>query len=174
MITPARHLVVALSALWLVAGAAAQQALDLSTSMTNDEVGMTIYYPPSWGVATYPGLNQIEFYDGPTLFIVDAFPVDMIPYDSLDELLDFAAADIEAQLADVSLSPFEAGQVGGLDTLGIAYVGSDEGMRVRGGLLVMADDTYAYLIYFDTLEERYAELEPTFMAMLARFELHRD
>jgi len=60
-----------------VASADTSSTVDLPTSMTNAVAGFTISYPPSWVVTTSTGANRIDFNDGLTFVIVDAFALDV-------------------------------------------------------------------------------------------------
>lgn len=151
------------------AGAQEASGVDLSTTMTNDEVGFTIAYPPTWGVTTYPDANQVDFDDGPTFVIVDAYELDALPVREPADLLEFALVDLETFVSDLEVTTLPDRRVGGLDAVGIDYTGADEDLEVRGVMLVMADERYAYVINFEAPAELFDANEPTFEAMLESF-----
>ncbi len=165
-------LTVALAAAALLHSASADtsSALDLPTTMTNDEAGFAMSYPPSWGVTTYTGANQIDFNDGLTFVIVDAIELDALPTSDPAALLQLLVDDLQAFLSDLEMTDLPGQVVGGLDAIGIRYTGTDEDLDVRGTVLVMADERYAYLINFEAAAAEYASYEATFHAMLASFQ----
>jgi len=156
-----------------VASADTPSAADLPTSMTNDDVGFTISYPPSWAVTTYTGANQIDFNDGLTFVIFDAFDLDILPVREPAALLELVVEDIQFFLTNLAMTELPTQAVGGLEAIGVSYTGTEDDLDVRGAILVMADERYAYLINFEEPAELYASYEPTFWAMVASFARHR-
>jgi len=153
-----------------VASADTASAVVLPTSMTNDEVGFAMSYPHTWGVTTYDGANQVDFNDGLTFVVVDAFELDALPVRDPAALLELLVDDLQGFLGDHEMTDLPAQVVAGLDAIGIGYTGSDDGLAVRGTVLVMADERYAYLINMEAPADRYASYEPTFSAMVASFQ----
>jgi len=153
-----------------VASADTSNAVDLPTTMTNDEAGFAMSYPPSWGITTYTGANQIDFNDGLTFVIVDAIELDTLPFSDPDALLQLLVDELQSFLGGFEMTDLPSQVVGGLDAIGISYTGTDEDLDVRGTMLVMVDERYAYLINFETAADRYASYEATFSAMVASFE----
>jgi hypothetical protein len=96
--------VLAAAALLHVASADTASAVELPTSMTNDEVGFAMSYPPSWGVTTYGGASQIDFNDGLTFVIVDAFELDALPVRDPVALLQLLVDDLQAFLGDLEMT----------------------------------------------------------------------
>ena len=152
-----------------VASADTSSAVDLPTSMTNDEVGFSIAYPPSWGVTTYPGANQVDFNDGSTFVVVDAFELDALPTRELAELRGLILEDLEFFIGDLDVSDLPDQVVAGLDAIGIEYTGTDGELQVRGVMLLMTDERYAYVLNFEAPVASFASNEPTFSAMTASF-----
>ena len=152
-----------------VASAQTEGAVDLPTSMTNDEVGFSIAYPPSWGVTTYPGANQIDFNDGPTFVVVDAFELDALPSRELEALRELILEDLAFFIDDLDVTGLPDQVVAGLDAIGIAYTGADGELQIQGVMLLMTDERYAYVINVEAPAEAFASYEPTFAAMVASF-----
>lgn len=169
---PSTLAAVALAAILSFASADASAAVDLPTRMTNDEVGFTISYPPSWVVTTYPGSNQVDFDDGPAFLVVDAFPLDILPVREPGAVLAAVAEDLRHFVSNLVVTDLPTRVVGGLDAFGIDYTGTEDGLDVRGTLLVMVDQAYAYMISFEAPVDRFAAHEPTFWAMVASFQRH--
>ena len=163
-------LALAAATLLHVASADTSSAVDLPTTMTNDEAGFAMSYPPSWGVTTYTGANQIDFNDGLTFVVVDAIELDTLPVADPAVLLQLLVDELQAFLTNLEMTDLPAQMVGGLDAIGIEYTGTDEDLDVRGTVLVMVDERYAYLINLEAAADEYASYEATFDAMVASFQ----
>lgn len=164
-----RVLGVAIVAILSSAFAATHAAVELPTSMTNDEVGFTISYPPAWVVSTYPGINRVEFDDGPAFLMVDAIELDTLPMRDRAVLLSLLAEGVEGFLSEAVVTELPLRMLGGLEAVGISYTGTDEGRELQGTFLVMVDDVHAFVIHFEAPTDRYDDYGATFAAMVESF-----
>lgn len=160
---------IALVAILSSAFAATPAAVDLSTSMTNDEAGFTIAYPPAWIVTTYPGINQIEFSDGPAFLMLDAVEIDGLPTRDPAELLALITVEIDTFIVDAQVTDIPVSSLDGLDPVGVSYTGAYEGLDLWGTFIVMVDERHAYVIHFEAPAADRDAYAATFTAMLESF-----
>lgn len=169
----ARHRLhaVLLALLFSVATLAHADEIALPTFITNDEVGFTISYPPTWNVQFYPDANQVDFGMGSAFFTVDAIEVDMLPSGDLAEVFDLLIEELEFFLDDLELTPLPERTFAEQEALAVRYSGAEFDFEVIGTLFLFMTDEYAFILNYEADADEYDELEPTFEAMLASFTL---
>jgi len=160
-----------LALLFSVATLAHADEIALPTFITNDEVGFTISYPPTWNVQFYPDANQVDFGMGSAFFMVDAIEIDMLPSADLADVFDLLMEDLEFFLDDFDATPLPEHMYAERETLAVRYSGVEFGVEVIGTLFLFMTETYAFILNYEADADEYDELEATFEAMLASFTL---
>jgi hypothetical protein len=126
-------------------------------------------YDAAWVVTTYPGINRVEFDDGPAFLMADAIVLDTLPTRERDVLLALLADGVEGFLSDSMVTELPMQALGGLEAVGISYTGTDDGRELQGTFLVMVDEVYAFVIHFEAPIDRYDAYAATFAAMVESF-----